>query len=99
MPPLSSQVAPLRPSALLALVCASIVKAFDSSWLARPVSELAREVDVRPDRVSRLWRKLLKAFESLLSRASTRGRKKGERARGKKHTPRAGKRSSMSRPR
>ena len=76
MPPPSSQVTLPRPSALLALVCASIVRAFDSSWLARSVADLAKDVDIRPERVTRLWRKLLKAFESLLFQASTRGRKK-----------------------
>jgi hypothetical protein len=76
MPLPSSQVASHSPSALLALLCASIVRAFDPSWLTGPVAALAKEVDIRPERVSRLWRKLLVAFEALLSRASTRGRKK-----------------------
>lgn len=37
------------------------------------------EVGVRPERVSRLWRKLLAPMERLLRRAATRGRKKGRR--------------------
>jgi hypothetical protein len=56
-----------------------VVKAFDPSWLARPVAELAREAGIRPERVSRLWRRLLAPLERLLRRASTRGRKKGRR--------------------
>lgn len=79
MPRTSSHTAPVRPTPLLALVCAAIVKAFDPSWLSRPVSELCGEVAVRPERVSRLWRKLLAPMEALLRRASTRGRKKGRR--------------------
>ncbi len=76
MPHPSSQPGTFRPSALLALVCAAVVKAFDPSWLARPVAELSAEVAVRPERVSRLWRRLLAPMERLLRRASTRGRKK-----------------------
>jgi hypothetical protein len=79
MPPPSSQVMSFRPSALLALVCAAIVRAFDPSWLARPVAELAKEAGIRPERVSRLWRRLLAAMEKLVKRASTRGRKKKRR--------------------
>jgi hypothetical protein len=79
MPPPSSQVVSFRPSALLALVCAAIVRAFDPSWLARPVAELAKEAGIRPERVSRLWRRLLAPLEKLLERASTRGRKKKRR--------------------
>jgi len=80
MPPPSSQVVPSRPSVLLALVCAAVVKAFDPSWLARPVAKLAEEAGVRPERISRLWRRLLAPMERLLRRASTRGRKKKPRA-------------------
>jgi hypothetical protein len=75
MPPTSSQTTPFSPTPLLALICAAIVKTFDSSWLARPLAELAAESGVRPERVSRLWRRLLGAMERLLARASTRGRK------------------------
>jgi hypothetical protein len=53
-----------------------VVKAFDPSWLSRPVAELSAEAGVRPERVSRLWRRLLAPMENLLGRASTRGRKK-----------------------
>jgi len=79
MPPSSSQVESFRPSALLALVCAAVVRAFDPSWLARPVAELAKEAGIRPERVSRLWRRLLASLEKLLERAATRGRKKKRR--------------------
>ncbi len=75
MPHSSSPTARSVPSPLLALVCASVVGAFASSWLSRPVSELAKEVGIRADRISRLKRKLLASLEKLLFRASTRGRK------------------------
>jgi len=52
------------------------VSAFDPTWLSRPVSELAKEVEIRADRVSRLKKKLLGPLTNLLRRASTRGRKK-----------------------
>lgn len=79
MPRTSSHAAPLRPTPLLALVCAAIVKAFEPTWLSRPIVERCAEVGVRPERVSRLWRKLLAPMEGILGRASTRGRKKGRR--------------------
>ena len=76
MPHPSSPTAPSQPSPLLALLAASVVKSFDPAWLSRPVSELAGDVGIRADRVSRLKKKLLGSLEKLLSRASTRGRKK-----------------------
>lgn len=79
MPPTSSHAAPLGPTPLLALICAAVVKAFRPSWLNGTVAELSAEVGVRPERVSRLWRKLLAPMEALLCRASTRGRRKGRR--------------------
>ena len=79
MPLSSSQVVSFRPSTLLALVCAAIVRAFNPTWLARPVAELAKEAGIRPERVSRLWRRLLAPLEKLVERASTRGRKKERR--------------------
>jgi hypothetical protein len=75
MPHSSSHAAPHSPTPLLALVCAAVVKAFDPSWLARPVSELCAEVNIRPERISRLWRRLFTPMQKLLWRASTRGRK------------------------
>lgn len=78
MPPPSSHTGALRPSPLLAVVAASIVRAFDPSWLSRPVGALAGEVGIRTERVSRLWRRLLAPFETLLARASTRGRRRRE---------------------
>jgi hypothetical protein len=81
MPPPSSHAAPLRPTLLLALVCAAVVRAFDPSWLTRPVSDLSEGTGIRPERVSRLWRRLLSRMEKLLAGASTRGRKKRRRTR------------------
>lgn len=74
-PPTSSTPAAAKPSVLLALVAASIVGAFDSTWLARPVAELARGQDVSPERVSRLKTRVLALFEPVLLRASQRGRR------------------------
>jgi len=76
MPHPSSPTASSRPSPLLALLAAAVVKSFDPTWLSRPVSELAFDTGIRADRVSRLKKKLLGSLEKLLSRASTRGRKK-----------------------
>jgi hypothetical protein len=79
MPHPSSPTASSRPSPLLALLAAAVVKAFDPTWLSRPVSELAFDTGIRADRVSRLKKKLLGPLEKLLSRASSRGRKKSRR--------------------
>lgn len=59
---------------LLALLAASIVKDHDPTWIARPVADLARESQVRPERVSRLKRKLLDRLQTLVDKASRRGR-------------------------
>ncbi len=75
MPHPSSHAAPHTPTLLLALICAAVVKCFDPSWLARPVSQLCAEAGIRPERVSKLWHRLLAPMEKLLSVASTRGRK------------------------
>ncbi len=75
----SSDAPALVPSPLFALVAASIVSSFSSSWLSRPVSSLADELGLRPDRVSRLKGKLLFPFESLLDRVLERGRPRRER--------------------
>jgi hypothetical protein len=75
MPQPSSPTDLSTPSPLLALLAAAVVKSFNPSWLSRPISELAQEVGIRADRISRLKRKLLGPLEKLLFRASTRGRK------------------------
>jgi transposase InsO family protein len=79
MPLRSSHGEPARPSPLLALVCAAIVRAFNPAWLSKPVVQLAAEVDVRPERVSRLSRRILSSLTGLLARLSTRGRRRPER--------------------
>jgi len=79
MPPSSSHVASAAPSALLALLCASIVKDYDPSWISASVKDLAGPAGVRPERVSRLKAKLLAPFRSLLEKASRRGRPKRRR--------------------
>ena len=67
-----------KPSFLLALVCAAIVSAYDRTWLARPVCELAAKEKIRPERLSRLKAQLLGRFESLLQTLTRRGRPKSE---------------------
>lgn len=74
MPLPSCQQTVTKPSDLLSLVAASIVASHQPSWLARPVKELASEVGVRADRVSRLKGKLLVPFRRLLDRCLRRGR-------------------------
>ncbi len=51
------------PSKILALVCLTIVRRFRPAWLAVSVGDAAREVDVNPERVSRLSVKAQAAFE------------------------------------
>ncbi len=74
MPPSSCPAPEKKPSFLLALVCATIVAAYDRSWLARPVSALLGTGAPRPEHISRLKARLLAAFEELLLRATRRGR-------------------------
>jgi hypothetical protein len=59
---------------MLALVAASLVAAYDPSWLAAPVAVRARQHGVRPDRVSRVKARVLAFVEVLVARASRRGR-------------------------
>ncbi len=79
MPLPSSSNRPLRPTPLLALVCAAVASAYDPSWLARPVSALAGTEGIRADRVSRLWHRVCGKMEDLVAAASRRGRKKKRR--------------------
>ena len=74
MPRQCSHPSAAPPSTLLALLAASIVRDHEPTWLARPVAEFARESDVRPERVSRLKRKLFDHFRILVEKASRRGR-------------------------
>ena len=74
MPHPSCQESPPRPSLILALLCASIVAAYDRAWLARPVARLIPDGGPRPDRLSRLKARLLPVFEARLAEASRRGR-------------------------
>jgi hypothetical protein len=63
-----------KPSLLCALVCASVVAAYDRSWLAGPVSALIPAGGPRPDRLSRLKARVLASLEALVAAASRRGR-------------------------
>ncbi len=80
MPARCSHPSAATPSTLLALLAASIVKDHDPTWLARPVAELARESDVRPERISRLKRKLFHRLQALVEKASRRGRPRRRRS-------------------
>jgi len=57
-----------------------VVAAFDRSWLRRPVRDLAGDLGIRADRVSRLKAKLLAKFEAILDRCLRRGRPPKDRA-------------------
>jgi len=74
MPLRSSHPSAAPPSTLLALLAASIVKDHDPTWVSRSVADLASESDVRPERISRLKRKLLDPLQTLVEKASRRGR-------------------------
>lgn len=63
-----------RPSVMLALLAASIVTAFDRTWLVRPVADLCRDLNVRPEVPCRLKARLLESIEALVARATRKGR-------------------------
>jgi transposase InsO family protein len=71
--PSSSASAP-KPSLLLALLCASVVAAYNRDWLARPVVQLIPADGPRPERLSRLKALLLARLEALVEAATRRGR-------------------------
>ncbi len=75
MPPPYSPASSRKPSRLLALLCASVVAAYDRTWLARPVAQLIPPDGPRPERLSRLKAALLARFEALLAAATRRGRR------------------------
>jgi len=75
VPPPSSPASSRKPIRLLALVCASVVAAYDRDWLARPVAQLIPPDGPRPERLSRLKAALLAGFEALLAAATRRGRR------------------------
>jgi hypothetical protein len=60
---------------LLALLCASVVAAYNRDWLARPVVQLIPAGGPRPERLSRLKAALLAGLEALLAAATRRGRR------------------------
>jgi transposase InsO family protein len=59
---------------LFALLCASIVAAYNRDWLARPVVQLIPADGPRPERLSRLKALLLARLEALVGAAARRGR-------------------------
>ncbi|MFC1482505.1 hypothetical protein ACFL51_01735 [Myxococcota bacterium] len=62
------------PSKILSLVCLTIVRRFRPAWLAVTVADAAREVNVNPERVSRLSAKAQALFEQTLAPLLRRGR-------------------------
>ena len=70
----SSQRTTGRPTAMMALRAASIVTAFDRTWLVRPVADLCRDLGVRPEVPCRLKARLLESIEALVARATRKGR-------------------------
>lgn len=63
-----------KPSLHCALLCASVVAAYDPSWLAGPVSTLIPESGPRPEWLSRLKARVLAKLEALVAAATRRGR-------------------------
>jgi hypothetical protein len=78
VPPPSCQDSHAKPSLLLALVCASIVGAFDRTWLARPVCALIPEDGPRPEQISRIKLRILAGLAALVAAATRRGRPRAE---------------------
>jgi len=74
VPPSSCPASEPKPSFLLALVCAAIVRAYDPSWLTQSVAARLSTFGLRPEHISRLKARLLAGFERLLREATRRGR-------------------------
>jgi len=62
------------PSEILSLVCLSIVRRFQPAWLAVTVADAARELNINPERVSRLSTKAQALFVRVLNPLLRRGR-------------------------
>lgn len=62
------------PSKILTLICLTIVRRFRPAWLAVSVGDAAREVDVNPERVSRLTTRAQALFDKALASLLRRGR-------------------------
>ena len=67
-----------KPSLLVTLLCASVVAAYDRTWLARPVTALIPAGGPRPERLSRLKARVLPVLEALVAKATRRGRRAAE---------------------
>ena len=74
MPPPSCQDSHAKPSLLVALVCASIVGAFDRTWLSRPVCALIPPSGPRPEHICRIKLRVLAGLVALVVAATRRGR-------------------------
>lgn len=62
------------PSEKLALLSALIARDYDSSWISRPVSQLASPDAPRPEKLSRLRARLQPKFEALVEESMRPGR-------------------------
>ena len=74
MPPPSCQESDAKPSLLVALVCASVVAAYDATWLARPVCALIPAGGPRPEQISRIKSRILAGLVALVAATQRRGR-------------------------
>ena len=65
-----------KPSRLVALVCASVVAAYDQRWLAEPLAKRLGPADVTAETLSRLKGRLLPRLELLVSELHRPGRRR-----------------------
>ncbi len=63
-----------KPSKMLALIAALIVRSYDRSWLPTSVEMLAASEGVSHERLSRIKARILSPLEALVDKASRRGR-------------------------
>ena len=83
-PPNPSHVQPAEPSALLALVCLTIVHRLRPNWLSIGIAEAARTEGVSPERISRLGSRAIAPFEALVAGWTRIGRPRREQFSGNK---------------
>lgn len=62
------------PSEILTLVCLTVVRRHRPDWVAVSVADAARELDINPQRISRLSSRAQKGFEETLAPLVRRGR-------------------------
>ena len=74
MCPVSSHIEARKPSVMLAYVSALIVASYNPKWLTAPVTQLVGPEGISLERLSRLKARLLDPIDSLVTRATRRGR-------------------------